>query len=52
MIIRYCYGMVMASLSQNTHLPQTVVELEAIAARSALDFSLKLGFTKGILAGC
>ncbi|KAL0007552.1 hypothetical protein SO802_009054 [Lithocarpus litseifolius] len=41
--------MVMASLSQSIPLPQTVVELEAIAARRPLDFSLVLGFAKAIL---
>lgn len=50
-IIQNCHGMVMASLSQNIPLPQTAVELEAIAARRALDFSLELGFTKAILEG-
>lgn len=51
LIIQNCHGMVMASLSQNILLPQTAVELEAIAARRALDFSLELGFTKAILEG-
>lgn len=50
-IIQNCHGMVMASLSQNIPLPQAAVELEAIAARRALDFSLELGFTKAILEG-
>ena len=50
-IIHNYHRMVMASLSQNIPLPQTVVELEAIAARRALDLSPELGFTKAILEG-
>lgn len=44
-----CYDFM--HLSQNIPLPQTVVELEAIAAKRALDFSLEFGFTKAILEG-
>jgi len=50
-IIRNCHGMVMASLSQNIPLPQTLVELETSAATKVLEFSLELGFIKVILEG-
>ncbi|KAL0007162.1 hypothetical protein SO802_008664 [Lithocarpus litseifolius] len=50
-IIRNCHGMVMASLSQKISLPQTVVEMETLAATRALEFSLELGFSKAILEG-
>ena len=50
-IIRNCHGMVMASLSQKISLPQTVVELETLATTRALEFSIKLGFSKVILEG-
>ena len=49
--IRNCQGMVMASLSQKISLPQTVVELETLAATRALEFSIELGFSKVILEG-
>ena len=50
-IIRNYHGMVMASLSQNISLPQTVVELETLDATKALEFSLELDFIKAILKG-
>ena len=50
-IIRNCQGMVMASLSQKISLPQTVVELETLAATRAMEFSIELGFSKVILEG-
>ena len=50
-IIRNSQGMVMASLSQKISLPQTVVELETLAATRAIEFSIELGFSKVILEG-
>lgn len=50
-IIRDSRGLVMASLSQNIPLPHSIVELEAIAASRALEFSLELGFEKAIFEG-
>ena len=41
----------MASLSQKISLPQTVVELETLAATRAIEFSIELGFSKVILEG-
>ena len=50
-IIRNSQGMVMASLSQKISLPQTVVELETLAATRAIEFSIELGFSMVILEG-
>ena len=50
-IIRNSQGMVMASLSQKISLPQTVVELETLAATRAMEFSIELGFSKVIIEG-
>ena len=50
-IIRNSQGMVMASLCQKISLPQTVVELETLAATRAIEFSIELGFSKVILEG-
>ena len=50
-IIRNSQGMVMASLSQKISLPQTVVELETLAATREIEFSIELGFSKVILEG-
>ena len=50
-IIQDSQGMVIASLSQNIPLPYSIVELEAIAASGALEFSVELGFEKAILEG-
>ena len=50
-IIHNSQGMVMASLSQKNSLPQTVVELETLAATRAIEFSIELGFSKVILEG-
>ena len=41
----------MASLSQKISLPQTVVELETLAATRAMEFSIELGFSKVIIEG-
>lgn len=50
-IIQDSRCMVMTSLSQNIPLPHSIMELEVIIARGALEFSLKLGFEKAILEG-
>ena len=39
----------MASLSQKIPLPTTVIEVEILAARRALDFTLELGFDNVVL---
>ena len=41
----------MASMAQQLPLPTTVAQVEALAARRALDFALDLGFTRVILEG-
>ena len=50
-VIRNEDGAVMASMAQQIPLPTTVAQVEALAARRALDFALDLGFTKAILEG-
>ena len=42
MVIRSASGLVMASLSQQIPLPHAVHEVEALAARRALQFALFL----------
>ena len=44
-------GAVMALMAQQLPLPTTVAQVEALAARRALDFALDLGFTRVILEG-
>ena len=41
----------MASLSQPIQLPKSVKEVETLAARRELDFSLELGFDNIVLEG-
>lgn len=43
--------MVIASMSQDISLPQSVVELEAFAALRVLEFSLEIGISFAILEG-
>ena len=43
-VIRNDAGLIMASLTQQIPLPTTVIEVEALAARRALEFTLELGF--------
>ena len=50
-VIRNGAGLVMASLSQQIPLPASVIEVEALAARRAMEFSLELGFDDVILEG-
>ena len=49
-VIRNQEGLVMASLSQLIQLPpSTVIEVEALAARRALELALELGFDRIVL---
>ena len=50
-VIRNGAGLVMASLSQRIPLPVSVIEVEALAARRAMEFALELGFDNVILEG-
>ena len=50
-VIRNQDGLVMASLSEVTPLPSTVIEVETLAARRAVEFALELGFENIILEG-
>jgi len=51
-VIRNQEGLVMASLSQLIQLPpSTVIEVEALAARRALELALELGFDRIVLEG-
>ena len=50
-VIRNGAGLVMASLSQRIPLPASVIEVEALAARRAMEFALELGFDNVILEG-
>ena len=50
-VIRNEAGLVMASLSQRIPLPASVIEVEALAARRAMEFALELGFDDVILEG-
>ena len=51
MVIRNDAGLVMASLSQLIPLPSTVIEVEALAARRALELALECGFQRIVLEG-
>ena len=44
-------GLVMAPMAQQIPLPPSVVEIETLAARRALEFVLELGFERIILEG-
>lgn len=50
-VIRNDMGQVMVSLSQKTTLPFTAIEVEAMAARRALELALETGFDQVILEG-
>nr|POF22818.1 putative ribonuclease h protein [Quercus suber] len=50
-VVRNCDGLVMASMAQQIPLPHSVVEVETLAARRALEFALELGFEQIILEG-
>ena len=44
-------GLVMASLAQQVPLPPSVIGVETLATRQALEFALELGFDRIILEG-
>lgn len=50
-VIRNSSGEVMASLSQQIPLPTTVAQVEASAARRAVEFAQELGITRAIIEG-
>ena len=50
-VIRNDAGLVMASLTQQIALPVSVIEVEALAVRRALEFALELGFDDITLEG-
>ena len=50
-VIRNSEGQVMVSLSQRIPLTPTAIEVEALAARRAMELALETGFTKGVLEG-
>ena len=50
-VIRNKEGRVMASLSQKIPLPISVIEVEVLAARRALELAVELGFDHVILEG-
>nr|XP_023884007.1 uncharacterized protein LOC111996277 [Quercus suber] len=50
-VVRNSDDLVMASMAQQIPLPPSVVEVETLAARRALEFALELGFERIILEG-
>lgn len=50
-VIRNDAGLVMVSLSQQIPLPSTVIEVEVMAARRAIELALECGFQSIILEG-
>ena len=50
-VIQNSNGEVMASMSQLVQLPSTVAQVEAMAARKAIEFALEIGFDEIILEG-
>ena len=50
-VIRNEAGLVLASLSQQIHLPATVLEVETLASIRALEFAAEIGVNKVILEG-
>ena len=50
-VIRNEKGEVLASMTQLAPLPTTVAQVEALAARRAMEFALELGFNRVILEG-
>ena len=50
-MVRNEAGLVMTSLSQQIRLPSTVLEVETLAARSALELAIEIGVNKVILEG-
>ena len=50
-VIQNSNGEVMASMSLLVQLPSTVAQVEAMAARKAMEFALEIGFDEIILEG-
>ena len=50
-VIRDSKGWVMVSLAQRIPLPNTAIEVEALAARRAMKLALETGLNKGVLEG-
>ncbi|KAL0010265.1 hypothetical protein SO802_005373 [Lithocarpus litseifolius] len=50
-VIRDSKGQVMVSLAQRIPLPSTVIEVEALAVRRAMELALETGLNKGVLEG-
>ena len=50
-VIRNCHGLIMASLTQQIPLLGSVIEVEVLAARKALELIVELGFDNIILEG-
>ena len=50
-VVRNSEGAVMAALSQRLPLPTTVAQVEALAARKAVEFALEIGFSRVTIEG-
>ena len=50
-VIRDSKGQVMVSLAQRIPLPNTAIEVEALAAWRAMELALEIGLNKGVLEG-
>ena len=50
-VIRNDHGLIMASLTQQIPLPSSVIEVEVLAARKALELTIELGFDNITLEG-
>ncbi|XP_030923094.1 uncharacterized protein LOC115949977 [Quercus lobata] len=50
-VIRNSEGVVLASLSQQIPLPNTVAQVEALAARRAAEFALEIGINQVVIEG-
>lgn len=50
-VIQNSEGLVMASLSQLVSLPYSVIEVETLAARRALELAVEIGIDRVILEG-
>ena len=51
MVIHNSEGLVMASLSQLISLPYSVVEVETLVARRALELAVEIGIDRVVLEG-
>ena len=50
-VIRNDHGLIMASLTQQIPLPSSVIEVEVLATRKALELTIELGFDNITLEG-